>query len=195
MPLDCGDERIRQETAMTARWKTALLAASFLGLSAGVAAADPATVIRNAPLYAQPGGYVQAVIPAGSYVDNDGCGGAWCAVKWAGRAGYVSASLLRPAAGFGYVPDDDGPGYVYEPGYGTGYGYGARPRVHREDGRRRGNGQGNVGQPRGPAVQQRSQQNFRATTPRVHSQPAAGGRGAGGGKAAAKDKGIAAGGR
>ena len=80
---------------MTARLRTALLAASFLGLSAGAAAADPATVIRNAPLYAQPGGYVQAVIPTGSYVDNDGCGGAWCAVKWAGQAGYVSASLLR----------------------------------------------------------------------------------------------------
>src|ERR1700674_895513 len=96
---------------MTARFKTTLLAASFFGLLTGAAAADPATVVQNTPLYASPGGFVQAVIPAGSYVDVDGCAGSWCSVNWAGQGGYVSSSLVAladvPGPAYAMVPDDN----------------------------------------------------------------------------------------
>ena len=131
---------------MTARLRKVLLAAGFLGGLTGVAVADPATVVRDAPLHARPGGFVQAVIPAGSLVDLDGCQGSWCVVKWSGQGGYVPASLIRRAR-YGAVPDydyyDDPDYYGYGPSY---YYYGGEPRrVHRNWQGNRGNWQGNRG--------------------------------------------------
>jgi uncharacterized protein YraI len=210
-------ERI-QESAMTARLKTALLAASFLGLLTGVAAVEPATVVTTSNLRAGPGTEypVQAIIPGGATIDVQGCDGSWCVARYAGYEGYISQSVVAaggaPGPAVAVAPDDHyydgyGPDYGYAPSYdyyGPSYGYGYQ-RGHRRTERqiwqdsRRGNGQvnrgnwqvnrsvnwqRNSGQASGAGVQQRSQQNFRATMPRVQSQPTAGGRGAGGGRAA-----------
>jgi uncharacterized protein YraI len=214
---------------MTARLKTALLAASFLGLLTGAAAADPATVVTDSNLRAGPGTEypVQVTIPAGVTIDVQGCDGAWCVARYAGYEGYIAQSLVAgggaPGPAIAVVPDDDyydeAPyeyGYGYGPSVVPGYGYGYQRshrrvvRPDRQDERRgnwqanRGNWQGNQGgrgnwqgnrggnwqrsttQPSGVRVEQRSQQNFRATAPRVHSQPTAGGRGSGGARPAAR---------
>jgi Bacterial SH3 domain len=153
-------ERIQQESAMTARLKRALLAASFLGLLTGAAAADPATVVTIASLRTGPGiEYpIRVTIPGGATVDVQGCDGSWCVARYAGYEGYISQPLVAgggaPGPGIAAVPDDEyydegpGPGYGYGypgPGYGYGY-YGRdyRPSVRRDlqDNNRRSNWQG-----------------------------------------------------
>jgi uncharacterized protein YraI len=185
---------------MTARMKTALLAASFLGLLTGAAAADPATLVATSNLRAGPGAEypIRVTIPGGATIDVQGCDGSWCVARYAEYEGYVPQSRVAGVGVSGpviaVVPDEDyyydeGPfyGYGYSPSYGYYYGGGHR-RVHRDwqnSNRRsnelrqgnwqqtnRGKWQGNTGQPRGAAVQQRSQQNFGAIAPRVNSQPA-----------------------
>lgn len=166
---------------MTARLKTALLAASFFGLLTGFAAADPAMLVTTANLRAGPGiDYpIRVTIPGGATVDVRGCDGSWCVARYAGYEGYISQSLVAgggaPGPGIAAVPDDEyydeGPGPVYGYGYAPSYGYYGRdyrPSVRRDlqnDGRRgnwqgrreqqsnRGNWQGNRG---GGNWQQRS---------------------------------------
>ncbi|HEV1999368.1 MAG TPA: SH3 domain-containing protein [Xanthobacteraceae bacterium] len=194
-------ERIQQESAMTARLKRALLAASFLGLLTGATAADPATVVTIANLRTGPGiEYpIRVAIPGGATVDVQGCDGSWCVARYAGYEGYISQPLVAgggaPGPGIAAVPDDE----YYDEGPGPGYGYGYygrdyRPSVRRDlqDNNRRSNWQGRGQQSNrgnwqanrdGGNWQQRSggqggvrvqqQQNIRATAPRAQAPAAA----------------------
>jgi uncharacterized protein YraI len=142
---------MRQEFAMTARLKTLLLTTSFLGGLAGVALADPATLVTTTNLRAGPGTEYPSriTIPGGTTIDVRGCDGAWCVARYGGYQGYVAQSLV--AAGdeqepaIAAVPDD---GYYYDevPAYGYGYGYGGSAyggyRRDWQDQNRRGNWQG-----------------------------------------------------
>lgn len=84
---------------------TLFAAASALALSAGVAAAAPATAETSLNVRSGPGTEYQVVgtIPAGGAVDVGGCTGSWCQVRFSGGAGFASRSYLAmgggPAAG------------------------------------------------------------------------------------------------
>jgi len=114
--------------------RTRLLGAgSALLLTAGAAAAAPATVSTDLNMRSGPGTQygVISTIPAGATVDVDGCTGSWCAVNFNGRAGYASASYLSGGASLGggavaVVPEPYygyGPDYAYDD-YDYGYSYG-----------------------------------------------------------------------
>ena len=75
--------------------KSIIFAGALLAISANLAAASPAYVISDLNLRAAPGGLVISVIPRGSPVDVQSCGGGWCSVYWAGRGGFVSQSYLN----------------------------------------------------------------------------------------------------
>jgi hypothetical protein len=134
-------KRTQQEFAMTARLKAALLAASFLGILTGAAAADPATVVTDSNLRAGPGTEypVRVTIPGGVMIDVQGCDGAWCVARYAGYEGYIAQSLVAgggaPGPAVAVLPDDgysydEGPYYGYAPTYGYGYLYGNDYRGH-----------------------------------------------------------------
>lgn len=140
---------------MTARLRTALLAATFFGVLTGAAAADPAMVVTDSNLRTGPGTQYPIVVtvPGGVSVDVQGCDGNWCVARYAGYEGYISQSLIAaagaPGPAIAVVPNDD---YYDEP-YGYGYGYGAAyiPSYGYHRGQRRvvrpnpGNWQGNRG--------------------------------------------------
>jgi hypothetical protein len=153
--------------------KKMLGAAVLLSLSAGLAAAAPATVKTNASVRQGPGtNYpVIATLRRGSVVDVEGCMRSWCQVD----QGYVARSVLAlagtppavavaPGYGEGYPGYDEGyggPSYFSDydyPGYGYGYGYGPGVGVyvpprgrHGHFGRHRPGGPGWAGNPpRGP---------------------------------------------
>ena len=112
---------------------TLFAAASALVLSAGAAAAVPATAETSLNVRSGPGTQYEIVgsIPAGSTVDVQGCTGSWCRVSFAGGTGFASRSYLAMAGGGGAaVAVAPAPGYVYEDGpyyddyYDYGYAYG-----------------------------------------------------------------------
>jgi uncharacterized protein YraI len=97
------------------------LAGGLLMLSAGAAAAAPATVAADVNLRNGPGtGYgVIGVLPAGSTVNVVNCGGGWCRVATGAGTGYASSSYLDISGGaYAYEP----PAVVVEPDYGYDYG-------------------------------------------------------------------------
>lgn len=75
---------------------TAVFAGAMLALSAGMAAASPALVMGDLHLRVAPGvnNPSAGVIPGGSTVDVQRCGGGWCEVFWRGREGFVSQNYL-----------------------------------------------------------------------------------------------------
>ena len=126
--------------------KTAIVTASLIGMSAGIAAAAPAMVEQDSNVRQGPGtNYaVQDVLREGTVVDVDECRNGWCAVHGQ-RPGFVAESLLsfgvaermqRPARrvvvspAYGYY-DAYPPGYYSDPyprryggsGMGIWFGY------------------------------------------------------------------------
>jgi uncharacterized protein YraI len=85
-----------------------LLALGLSGLPLSYAYAIPATATDNVKLRTGPGtGYGSAgTIPAGTRVELKGCddAGAWCAVDYAGKSGFVSGKYLNQS-------DADAPGW------------------------------------------------------------------------------------
>jgi uncharacterized protein YraI len=78
-----------------------LLALGLSGLSLSHAYAVPATATDNVKLRTGPGtGYGSAgTIPAGTQIELKGCdeAGAWCAVDYSGKSGFVSGKYLNQA--------------------------------------------------------------------------------------------------
>ncbi|MGH6725424.1 MAG: SH3 domain-containing protein [Pseudolabrys sp.] len=110
---------------------TISLAGALLLLSAGVAAAAPATVTNDLNLRSGPGtGYgVIDTLPAGSSVDVLGCNGSWCRVATAEGTGFASGNFLDMDGGaYAAAPGavEVEPGYTsdydYEPGSAWGWG-------------------------------------------------------------------------
>jgi uncharacterized protein YraI len=141
---------------MTARLRTALLAATFFGVLTGAAAADPAMVVTDSNLRTGPGTQYPIVVtvPGGVSVDVQGCDGNWCVARYAGYEGYISQSLIAAGGAPGpaiatapyeeyYEPYEYGYGYgsTYFPGYGYGYQRGHRRVVRPQQNTVRGNWQ------------------------------------------------------
>lgn len=99
--------------------KRLLLGAGLVALSAGAAAAAPATVESGLNLRSGPGTEYAVIdtMPAGARVDVGGCTGGWCQVSFNGEQGYASRAYLdlQTAA--------VEPGYDYYGSYGPSYGY------------------------------------------------------------------------
>jgi uncharacterized protein YraI len=126
--------------------RTTLLAAASIGLSCGLAAAEPALVTRNINLRAGPGTSfpIVASIPGGSTVDAADCKGEWCSVHWGKHAGHAIRAALDfgdgseppPGAPVGGAPPAVvygppvvvGPPVVYGPGLYWGRGWYGRGR-------------------------------------------------------------------
>src|SRR6185295_17846387 len=122
---------------------TLLSAASALVLSAGAAAAMPATAESPVNMRAGPGTQfeVLATIPGGATVDVGGCAANWCQVSYGGESGYANSSYLAmagepaPSAGVVVAPGyayDDAPlyaddYYIYGDTYGPGFRFYANP--------------------------------------------------------------------
>lgn len=107
--------------------RTRLLGAgSALLLTAGAAAAAPATVSTDLNMRSGPGTSYAVIdtIPGGATVDVESCTGSWCMVNYAGRSGYASASYLSGGASVGGGAVAVAPGYVEEPYYDDYYDYG-----------------------------------------------------------------------
>ncbi len=104
------------------------LAAGFLLISAGAAAAAPALVTSDLNLRRGPGTNfgVLTVLPGGATVNVLDCGGGWCEVAWRGGAGYASRSYLD-LGGRAYAAP---PVYVAPPVVTFGFGWGGS-RWHR----------------------------------------------------------------
>lgn len=111
--------------------------AAFLLLSAGAAAAYPATVTGNLNMRSGPGtGYrVLDVLPPGTVVDVRGCTGSWCDIgtgwvsaSYLARGGYAPPAVVttRPTVSF-YIGSD--PYYWDDDGYYWYYRSGRRYRV------------------------------------------------------------------
>jgi uncharacterized protein YraI len=145
---------------MTARLRTALLAATFFGVLTGAAAADPAMVVTDSNLRTGPGTQYPIVVtvPGGVSVDVQGCDGNWCVARYAGYEGYISQSLIAAGGAPGpaiatapyeeyYEPYEYGYGYgpTYLPNYGHGYQRGHRRAVRPDQNSLRGNWPGNRG--------------------------------------------------
>jgi uncharacterized protein YraI len=120
--------------------RKAMLAAGFLAISGGLAAASPGITTAGLKLRAGPGtGFgVLTSMPAGAPVNVLGCGPeGWCRVMFAGFTGYAKATYLGmggpgavapgPAvavvAGPVLVPGPYYYGYGPYWGYGRGWGY------------------------------------------------------------------------
>jgi uncharacterized protein YraI len=111
--------------------KTTLLASAALLLSAGMAAAAPATARSDLNVRSGPGTEygVVGTLQGGETVDVAGCTGSWCQVSFSGGTGYASANYLAMAGeggpGPGYAAVS--PGYVdqgyVDPGYVDDYAY------------------------------------------------------------------------
>jgi uncharacterized protein YraI len=76
--------------------KRIAVAATLLLLSAGMAAAEPASVLGDLNLRAEPttGSPVVTVLPRGATVDAFDCGAGWCRVDYDGYIGFASMSYL-----------------------------------------------------------------------------------------------------
>ncbi len=102
----------------------ALCAAALTAVSAGLAAAAPATVGTNTNLRQGPGtnfGVIMTV-PGGSVVDVIRCGGEWCNVMADGRPGYMIARNLGLGGAPVAVVRAGPPVVVVGPGPYYGYG-------------------------------------------------------------------------
>jgi hypothetical protein len=127
--------------------RTTLLAAASIGLTCGLAAAEPALVTRNINLRAGPGTSfpIVASIPGGSTVDAADCKGEWCSVHFGKHAGHAIRTALDFGDGAGppggppvagavppppvvYGPPVYGPPVVYGPGIYWGPGWYGRRR-------------------------------------------------------------------
>jgi uncharacterized protein YraI len=144
--------RIRKrKKPMTIR-NTLLASTAALVLSAGAAAAAPATVQSNVNVRSGPGTQFPVVgaLRGGETVDVADCTGSWCQISFSGGTGYASQNYLAMAGGGGpgyaavapgYVDpgyvDDDAPGYAYNDysydDYGPSVGFYVSPgfRHHR----------------------------------------------------------------
>jgi uncharacterized protein YraI len=150
---------------------TLLASGAVLLLSAGAAAAAPATVRTDLNVRSGPGTQYQVVggVQSGETVDVAGCTGSWCQISFSGGTGYASANYLAMAGGGGpgyaavapgyadpgyadpgYVYDDT-PGYAYNDyyydDYGPSFGFSVSPRFrhHRHGWDGRWNGGNRVG--------------------------------------------------
>jgi uncharacterized protein YraI len=111
---------------MTLKFKL-LAASAMLLLSAGAAAAVPATAETDLNVRSGPGTQYQVIgtIPGGETVDARNCTGSWCQVSFSGGSGWASRNYLAmggvapgPAVAVSpYVYDDD---YYYDYGYAYG---------------------------------------------------------------------------
>jgi uncharacterized protein YraI len=105
---------------------TLLASGAALLLSAGAAAAAPATVQSDLNVRSGPGTQYQVVGTAqsGETVDVAGCTGRWCQISFSGGTGYANQNYLAMAGGGGpgyaaVAPGYADPGYAYDdtPGY------------------------------------------------------------------------------
>ena len=119
---------------------TLLASGAALLLSAGAAAAAPATVQSDLNVRSGPGAQYQVVgtVQGGETVDVAGCTGSWCQISFRGGTGYANQNYLAMAGGGGpgyaavapgYADPgtvyDDTPGYAYNDDYYDDYGPGA----------------------------------------------------------------------
>jgi uncharacterized protein YraI len=152
---------------MTSSIRNTLLASgAALLLSAGAAAAAPATVQSDLNVRSGPGAQYQVVgtVQGGETVDVAGCTGRWCQISFSGGTGYANQNYLVMAGGGGpgyaaVAPGYADPGYVYDdtPGYaynddyyddyGPSVGFSVSPgfRHHRHDRDGRWDGGNRVG--------------------------------------------------
>jgi uncharacterized protein YraI len=152
---------------MTGSIRNTLLAGSAtLLLSAGAAAAAPATVQSDLNVRSGPVAQYQVIgtVQGGETVDVAGCTGRWCQISFSGGTGYANQNYLAMAGGGGpgyaaVAPGYADPGYAYDEtpdyayndyyydDYGPSVGFsvspGFRHRRHGWDGR--WNGGGRVG--------------------------------------------------
>lgn len=110
---------------------TLLTSGAALLLSAGAAAAAPATVQSDLNVRSGPGTQYQVVgtVQGGETVDVAGCTGRWCQISFSGGTGYANQSYLAMAGGGGPGYAAVAPGYaVVAPGYADpGYAYDDTP--------------------------------------------------------------------
>jgi uncharacterized protein YraI len=114
--------------------KTLLASGAALLLSAGVAAAAPATAQTDLNVRSGPGPRYPVVgsIPAGETVDVGGCTGSWCQVSFSGGSGFTNRRYLAmadgaPSVGVAVAPSygyEDSPAYATDDYYDYGYSYG-----------------------------------------------------------------------
>jgi len=139
-PLRCsrGGARAAGKEMRAMSWKQTLGGtAAVLLLSAGAAAAYPATVTGNLNMRSGPGtGYaVLDTIPAGTVVDVRGCTGSWCDIgsgwvsaSYLARGGYAPAPAVAPPPVVSFYIGSD-PYYWDDDGYYWYYRSGRRYRV------------------------------------------------------------------
>src|ERR1700716_3842671 len=113
---------------MTRTIRNTLLASGALLLSAGAAAAAPATVQSDLNVRSGPGAQYQVVgtVQGGETVDVAGCTGRWCQISFSGGTGYANQNYLVMAGGGGpgyaaVAPGYADPGYVNEDTAGYAY--------------------------------------------------------------------------
>jgi uncharacterized protein YraI len=107
---------------------TLLASGAALLLSAGAAAAAPATVQSDLNVRSGPGAQYQVVgtVQGGETVDVAGCTGSWCQISFRGGTGYANQNYLAMAGGGGpgyaaVAPGYADPGYVYDDTPGNAY--------------------------------------------------------------------------
>src|SRR3954471_11750747 len=104
-PEHRGAELVGEATRIRKRKKpmtirnTLLASGAALLLSAGAAAAAPATVQSDLNVRSGPGTQYQVVgaVQSGETVDVAGCTGSWCQISFRGGTGYASQSYLAMA--------------------------------------------------------------------------------------------------
>src|ERR1700730_16719791 len=114
----------KRNKPMTRTIRNTLLASgAALLLSAGAAAAAPATVQTDLNVRSGPGTQYQVVgsVQSGETVYVAGCTGRWCQISFSGGTGYANQNYLAMAGGGGpgyaaVAPGYADPGYV-DPGY------------------------------------------------------------------------------
>jgi uncharacterized protein YraI len=117
---------------MTRTIRNILLASgAALLLSAGAAAAAPATVQSDLNVRSGPGARYPVVgtVQGGETVDVAGCTGSWCQISFSGGTGYANQNYLAMAGGGGPGYAAVAPGYAaVAPGYADpGYAYDDTP--------------------------------------------------------------------
>jgi uncharacterized protein YraI len=110
---------------------TLLASGAAVLLSAGAAAAAPATVQSDLNVRSGPGPQYQVVgtVQSGETVDVAGCTGSWCQISFSGGTGYANQNYLAMAGGGGPGYAAVAPGYAaVAPGYADpGYAYDDTP--------------------------------------------------------------------
>jgi hypothetical protein len=104
---------------MKSRWKTFVISAGMLGLSASTALAFPAYVGQSTNLRWGPSTEfpIQVTVPAGSTVDVGECSSEWCAVNWYDYEGFMYRNLLAFDGGVTVPYVAVFPDYEYYQGY------------------------------------------------------------------------------